>query len=89
MSEQIRRKYEELYERDAHTVKEDTLKELSAYEKSRGRKTSRTEEPRAVAGPYSYTVGELMAHVEKETQLGRDAINAMRNLKATLARGGK
>ena len=47
------------------------------------------EEPRALSGPYSYNVRELMGHVEQETKLGRDAINAMSHLKAMLQKGGE
>ena len=82
----IGKKYEELYEKDARALKEDALKELSAYEKEQAKKAA--EEPRAIAGPYSYTLQELMAHVEKETKIGRDVIAAVNNLKATLAKGG-
>ena len=88
MSE-IGKKYEEVYEKDAKALKEDALKELSTYEKEQARKTTGGEEPRAIAGPYSYTVKELIAHVEKETKIGRDVINAVSNLKATLAKEGK
>ena len=89
MSE-IGKKYEELIEADAKAAKEDTLKELSTYEKERIRIVSGAEEePRAIAGPYSYTVGELMGQVESETKIGRDIINSMINLKANLARGGE
>ena len=87
MSE-IGKKYEELYEKDARALKEDALKELSVYEKEQAKKAAGAEEPRAIAGPYSYTVKELMAHIEKETKIGRDVINAISNLKATLAKGG-
>jgi hypothetical protein len=83
-------KYEELIEADARAAKEDTLKELSTYEKERKRRVSGAEEePRAIAGPYSYTVSELIDQVEKETQIGRDLINSMINLKANLAKGSE
>jgi hypothetical protein len=89
MSE-LGKKYEELIEADARTAKEDTLKELSTYEKERSRSVSGAEEePRAIAGPYSYTVNELIDQVEKETKIGRDVINSMISLKANLARGGE
>ena len=89
MSE-LGKKYEELIEADARAAKEDTLKELSTYEKERSRRVSGVEEePRAIAGPYSYTVNELIDQVEKETKIGRDIINSMINLKANLARGGE
>jgi hypothetical protein len=42
------------------------------------------EEPRAIAGPYSYTVSEMLAEVEEETKVGRDFINGVSSLKATL-----
>ena len=87
---ELGKKYEELIEADARAAKEDTLKELSTYEKERSRRVSGAEEePRAIAGPYSYTVNELMDQVEKETKIGRDIINSMINLKANLARGGE
>jgi hypothetical protein len=85
----IGRKYKELYERDAKALKEDALKELSTYDKEQAKKAAGAEEPRAIAGPYSYTVKELIAQVEQETKIGRDVINAISNLKATLAQGGK
>jgi len=88
MSE-LGKKYEELYEKDAKALKEDALKELSAYEKEQAKKAAGAEEPRAIAGPYSYTIKELIAQVEKETKIGRDVINAINNLKATLAKGGE
>lgn len=80
MSE-IRKKYEELYEKDAKALKADTIKELSECEKELGKTV---EEPRAIAGPYSFTVSELIAQVEQETKIGRDLINGMNSLKATL-----
>ena len=84
------KKYEEMYEREARVMKEDTLKELSAFDKEQTRRIAAgEEEARAIAGPYSYTVKELMAQVEKETKIGRDAINALSRLKATLAKGGE
>ena len=87
---ELGKKYEELIEAEARAVKEDTLKELSNYENERKRSVSGTEEePRAIAGPYSYTVNELMDQVEKETKIGRDIINSMINLKANLAKGGE
>jgi hypothetical protein len=89
MSE-LGKKYEELIEADARAAKEDTLKELSTYEKEQTRRVSGAEEePRAIAGPYSYTVHELIDQVEKETKVGRDIINSMINLKANLAKGGE
>jgi len=88
MSE-LGKKYEELIEADARAAREDTLKELSNYEKEHKKRVSGAEEePRAIAGPYSYTVGELIDQVEKETKIGRDVINSMINLKANLAKGG-
>ena len=88
MSE-LGKKYEDLYEKDAKALKEDTLRELSAYEKEQAKRVvAGEEEPRAIAGPYSYTVKELIAQVESETKIGRDVINALNNLKATLAKGG-
>lgn len=84
------KQYEEMYEREARVMKEDTLKELSAFDKEQTRRVAAgEEEARAIAGPYSYTVKELMAQVEKETKIGRDAINALSRLKATLAKGGE
>jgi len=90
MSE-LNKRYEELIEADARAAKEETLKELSDYKKERTRRVSGAdeEEPRAIAGPYSYTVEQLMDHVEKESKIGRDVISSMINLKANLARGGE
>ena len=89
MSE-LGKKYEELLEADAKAAKEDTLKELSVYEKERTRRVAGGEdEPRAIAGPYSYTVHELINQIEGETKIGRDIINSMINLKANLAKGGE
>ncbi len=89
MSE-LGKKYEELIEADAKALKEDTLKELSAYEKEQAKRISGgEEEPKAIAGPYSYTVHELIDQVERETKIGRDIINSMSNLKANLAKGGE
>ena len=89
MSE-LGKKYEELIEDDARAAKEDTVKELSTYERERARRVAGGEdEPRAIAGPYSYTVHELIDQVERETKIGRDIINSMINLKANLAKGGK
>lgn len=85
----LRKMYEELYAKEAKALKEDTLRELSTYEKEQVKKVAGGgEEPRAIAGPYSYTVKELISHVESETKIGRDVINALSNLKATLAKGG-
>jgi len=87
---ELGKKYEELIEKDARAIKEDTLKELSAYEQEQSRRIAGgEEEPRAMSGPYSYSVRELMGHVEQETKLGRDAINAVSNLKAMLQKGGE
>jgi len=89
MSE-LSKKYEDLYSREAKAMKEDALKELSAYEKEQAKRVAGgEEEPKAIAGPYSYTVKELIAQVESETKIGRDAINAIASLKATLAKGGQ
>jgi hypothetical protein len=89
MSE-LGKKYEELIEADARATKEDTLKELATYEKERTRRVSGAEEePRAIAGPYCYTVHELIDQVERETKFGRDIINSMINLKANLAKEGE
>ena len=64
---EMRRKYEEMYEREARVMKEDKLKELSAFDKEQTKRVAAgEEEARAIAGPYSYTVKELMAQVEKE-----------------------
>jgi hypothetical protein len=75
-------------EKDAKAVKEDALKELRDHQEGLGQRTSGgtagREEPRAMAGPYSYTLSELMSHVEEETKLGRDFINGVSRLKATL-----
>ena len=87
MSE-LRKQYEDLYEKDARVLKEDTLRELSTYEKEQAKQIALgEEEPRAIAGPYSYTAKELIAQVESETKIGRDVINALSSLKATLAEG--
>ena len=87
MSE-LNEKYEDLYEKDAKALKEDTLRELSTYEKEQAKRIAAgEEEPRAIAGPYSYSVKELIAQVESETKVGRDVINALGNLKAALAKG--
>ena len=87
MSE-LNEKYEDMYEKDARALKEDTLRELSTYEKEQAKRIAAgEEEPRAIAGPYSYSVKELIAQVESETKVGRDVINALGNLKATLAKG--
>ena len=89
MSE-LGKKYEELLESEAKAAKEDTLIELSAYAKERMKFAAGGEqEPRAIAGPYSYTVHELIEQVEGETKIGRDVINSMINLKATLSTGGE
>jgi len=87
--DELRKKYEEMLEAEARAAREDALKELSAYQKEQGRRVAgAAEEPRAMAGPYSFTVGELINQVEKETGIGRSVINAMVNLKANLASGG-
>jgi hypothetical protein len=87
---ELSKKYEDLYGKDARALKEDTLRELSAYDKEQSKRIAAGgEEPRAIAGPYSYTVKELMAQVDSETKIGRDVINALSNLKATLAKGGE
>ena len=86
---EISRKYEELYDRDAKALKEDALRELSAYAQEQSKKFTGGEEPRAIAGPYSFTVSELISQVEDDTQIGRDMVKAISNLKATLARGGE
>jgi len=86
MSE-LTRNYEELIEKDAHAVKEDTLKELQEFKSGLGALSGGlggAEEPRAMAGPYSYTLTELMTQVEQETKIGRDFINGVSRLKATL-----
>jgi hypothetical protein len=84
MSE-IGKKYEELYEKEAKALKADTIKELSDFEKELGKvRAGLIEEHRAIAGPYSFTVSELIAQVEQETQVGRDLINGVNSLKATL-----
>jgi len=89
MSE-LRKKYEELIEKDAKALKEDALKELSAYVKEQAKRVAGAkEEPRAMAGPYSFTAKELISQVEQETKVGRDIINAVSRLKATLAKGGE
>jgi hypothetical protein len=89
MSE-LGKKYEELIESDAKALKEYTLKELSVYEKEQVKRVSGIkDEPRAIAGPYSYTVHELIDQVERETKIGLDIINSMGNLKANLAKGGE
>jgi hypothetical protein len=89
MSE-LGKKYEDLIESEAKALKEDTLAELSAYAKERAKfAAGGEEEPRAIAGPYSYTVHELIDQVERETKIGRDVINSMSNLKANLSRGGE
>lgn len=85
----IGKKYEELYERDAKALKEDAIKELSAYVQEQARKLAGAEEPRAIAGPYSYTARDLIAQVEEDTPIGRDVVKAISNLKATLAGGGE
>jgi hypothetical protein len=83
------KKYEELLESDARALKEDALRELAAYDSDQSRRAAGGgEEPRAIAGPYSYTVKELISHVEQETKVGRDIIDAVSSLKATLAQGG-
>lgn len=88
--DELRKKYEEMLESEARTAKEDTLKELGDYQKEVGRRVAgAAEEPRAMAGPYSFTVGEIIDQVEKDTNIGRDVINAMINLKANLAGGGE
>ena len=87
---ELGKKYEELIEKDAKAVKDDALKELSEYEKElSNRVAGGEEEPRAVAGPYSYTLKELIGQVEQDTEVGRDIINAISSLKATLSKGGK
>ena len=87
---ELGKNYEDLIEKDAKAIKEDTLKELAAYEEMQARRVAGgEEEPRALSGPYSYNVRELMGHVEQETKLGRDAINAMSHLKAMLQKGGE
>ena len=89
MSE-LDKEYEEMIEKEAKDKKEDALKELSAYEKEEAKRVAGgEEEPRAIAGPYSFTVKELINQVEQETKVGRDVINATSRLKATLAKGGK
>lgn len=89
MSE-LGKKYEELIEKDARALKEDALKELSSYEKEQAKRVAGgEEEPRAIAGPYSFTVKELIGQVEQETKVGRDVINSINRLKATLAKGEK
>lgn len=86
----VNQQFEDLYGKDAKAIKEDALRELSTYARTLTKRISGGEpEPRAIAGPYSYSVKELMAQVEKETKVGRDVINAIANLKAHLARGGK
>jgi hypothetical protein len=82
------KKYEELLESDARALKEDALRELSAYDSDQSKRVAGGEEPRAIAGPYSYTVKELINQVEQETKVGRDIIDAVNSLKATLAQGG-
>lgn len=87
---ELDKKYEELIEADAREAKEDTLRELETYRKEQVKRVAGAEEePRAMAGPYSYTAGELMDQVERETKIGRDVINSMIHLKANLAGGGK
>ena len=87
---ELHKKYEELKEKDAKALKEDALKELSAYAKDQAKRIAGgEEEPRAMAGPYSYTVKELIGQVEQETKIGRDLINGISSLKTTLAGGGK
>jgi len=89
MSE-LGKQYEEMIEKEAKDKKEDALKELSAYEKEQAKRVAGgEEEPRAIAGPYSFTVKELINQVEQETKVGRDVINSISRLKATLAKGGK
>ena len=89
MSE-LGKQYEEMIEKEAKDKKEDALKELSAYEKEEAKRVAGgEEEPRAIAGPYSFTVNELINQVEQETKVGRDVINSVSRLKATLAKGGK
>lgn len=89
MSE-LDKKYEEVIEKDAKALKEDVLKELSDYEKEQAKRVAGgEEEPRAIGGPYSYAVKELIGQVEQETKVGRDIINAVSRLKATLAKGGE
>jgi len=89
MSE-LSKKYEEMIEAEAREAKEDTLRELETYRKEQARKAAGAEEePRAIAGPYSFSAGEIMDQVEKETKIGRDVINAMIRLKANLAGGGE
>lgn len=90
MSEELRKEYEELTEKDAKALKEDALKELSDYEKEQAKRVAGgEEEPRAIGGPYSYTAKELTGQVEQETKMGRDFINAISRLKATLVKGGE
>lgn len=86
MSE-LTRKYEELIERDAKALKEDALMELSEHKQEQGKLagTVGREEPIAIAGPYRYTLSELISQVEQETKVGRDLINGISSLKATLA----
>ena len=89
MSE-LDKEYEEMIEKEAKDKKEDALKELSAYEKEQAKRVAGgEEEPRAIAGPYSFTVKELINQVEQETKVGRDVVNSISRLKATLAKGGK
>jgi hypothetical protein len=86
MSE-LNKKYEELIEKDAKAVKEDALMELKQYkDDTRGKMAGGNggEEPKAIAGPYSYTLSELIGHVEDETPIGRGLINGISSLKATL-----
>lgn len=88
--DELRKKYEEMLQAEARAAKEDTLKELSTYQKEQGRRVSgAAEEPRAMAGPYSFTAAELINQVEQETVIGRSVISAMVNLKANLAGGGE
>jgi hypothetical protein len=88
MSE-LSRKYEELIEGDAKALKEDALRELTEYGQEQGKfaGTLGREEPVAMAGPYRYTLSELVAQVEQETKVGRELINGISSLKATLAQG--
>ena len=89
MSE-LGKQYEEMIEKEAKDKKADALKDISAYEKEQPKRVAGgEEEPRAIAGPYSFTVKELINQVEQETKVGRDVINATSRLKATLAKGGK
>ena len=91
MADELGKKYEELIEADARAAREDTLRELSEYHKEQSKRMAGggEEEPRAIAGPYSFTVSELISQVEEETSIGRSLINSMINMKANLAKGGE